>query len=251
MQIMKFNKNDYPNSNEHFHQRLCEVLDSLPEGKESKTMKMSKTGKVALIAASLTVIIGASAFAGSGIVSYWTGSSNSGYDYKDIPSQENVMEDFGFNFNVVDGFSNGYKFDGAVKVDQNAVGEGGEVLENTDQLDCTYKKGDASISLFADTSTLSEHSGELIGEYKGTPVYYSSYTNKIVPPDYEMTPEDKAAEANGDLVFSWGSDEVNVQEVASASWSYNGINCSILMIDNGINNDEILQMVGEIIDNQN
>lgn len=250
MYIMKFNRNDYPNPNEHFHQRLCEVLDSLPQGKESKTMKMSRTGKIALIAASLTVVIGASAFAGSGIVSYWTGSSNSWYDYNEVPSNETVVEDFGFGFTVVDEFSNGYKFDGAVKVDKKAMSEGDEVLETTNQLDCTYKNGDSTISLFADESTLSEHDGELIGEYEGVPVYYSSYTNKLVPPDYELTDEDIAAQDNGDIVFSYGSNKVEINEVASAMWSYNGINCSILMINNEIDTSDIMQMVREVIDSQ-
>ena len=35
-----------------------------------------------------------------------------------------------------------------------------------------------------------------------TDIYYYSYTNKVVPADYELTDADKAAKANGDLVFS-------------------------------------------------
>lgn len=247
---MKFDKNDYPQPNEHFHRRLCDALDNLPERKETQKMKKPGTGKIILIAAALTAVIGASAFAGSGIVTMWTGSSSSIPDYTEVLSPETVLKDFGFEFVVADGFSNGYKFDGAVKVDQKAIGENEEVIERTDQLECTYKRGDEHMELFVDAGSLAEYGTEQAGTYADIPIYYSSYTNKVVPPDYELTDDDKAAQENGDLVFSYGSDDVEVHEVRNYAWKDNGLNHSILLIDSDISSDEIMRVIGEIIDLQ-
>ena len=65
--------------------------------------------------------------------------------------------------------------------------------------------------------------GEVVANVDGVDVYYHSYTNKLVPPDYKMTDEDKKAEENGELVFSYGSSEVEIKEVQSVSWKKDGM----------------------------
>lgn len=45
-----------------------------------------------------------------------------------------------------------------------------------------------------------EPSGDVIVTIDGI-VYYPNYTNKLVPPDYKFTDEDKKAEANSKFVF--------------------------------------------------
>ena len=62
--------------------------------------------------------------------------------------------------------------------------------------------------------------------------------------------EDKKAEESGELIFSYGSDEVELHQVASVMWRMNDLNCSLLMMDNDIEQSELLTMVQEIIDNQ-
>ena len=47
----------------------------------------------------------------------------------------------------------------------------------------------------------------------GTTVYTMEDTYKFVPPDYEMTEQDKEDEASGKYIFSYGTDEVKYQNV--------------------------------------
>ena len=89
--------------------------------------------------------------------------------------------------------------------------------------------------------------GEVIATVSGTDIYYFSYTNKIVPPDYKMTDEDKKAEENGELVFSYGSSKVEICEVQSVTWRINGIQYQLLQIDGKLSGKELVDMAAEVI----
>ena len=78
-------------------------------------------------------------------------------------------------------------------------------------------------------------------------VYYYSYTTKLVPSDYKITDEDKKAEENGELVFSYGSSEVEIKEVQSVSWKKDGMYYQLLQIDGNLTADELTEMASEVI----
>ena len=251
------NKKDYPQVNEHFHQRLCAVLENLPKEKELEKMKRVNVKKTVLIAAAIAVVMSATAFAGGRMITGYIGSSSSIPQYTAIPDEKTMQKDFGFGFRAVEAFSNGYRFQDAVKGKQKRMGEGDEVIEQNRQFICEYSNGTKKISLFVDAGTpyegneLSPIPGKTkIGEYRGTEIYETSYRNKVVPADYQLTDEDEKAEESGELIFSYGSDEVELHQVASVMWRMNDLNCSLLMMDNDIEQSELLTMVQEIIDNQ-
>ena len=87
----------------------------------------------------------------------------------------------------------------------------------------------------------------MVATVDGVDVYYHSYTNKVVPPDYKLTEEDKKAEESGELVFSYGSSEVEIIEVQSVSWKKDGIYYQLLQIDGNLTADELTEMASEVI----
>ena len=44
----------------------------------------------------------------------------------------------------------------------------------------------------------------------GVKIWCHSYVNKVVLPDYKMKEEDKENEENGDFIFSYGNDIVEI-----------------------------------------
>ena len=90
--------------------------------------------------------------------------------------------------------------------------------------------------------------GDAVDTIDGVDILYHSYTNKIVPSDYRMTDEDKKAEANGELVFSYGSSKVEIKEVQSVLWSEDGIHYSLMQIDGKLSANELAEMAKEIIE---
>jgi len=90
--------------------------------------------------------------------------------------------------------------------------------------------------------------GSVMENHQGTELWFYSYTNKFVPDGYAMTAEEKAAEENGSLIFTYGSDEIFSAEVRSLSWRMDGINCNLMQMDGKLSAEELCNMAKEIID---
>ena len=210
------------------------------------TMKSKK--KMALIAVAATLVMGITVFAASGIISQWFSSSSSIPDYKTLPTAEQVIKDIGYEAVTIDEFSNGYKFDNGSIVDNALADETGNVAEKFKSVMFRYEKsGDEVIFSQDKYNSAVETSGEVIKNVNGIDLYYYSYTNKLVPGNYKMTEEDKKAEESGELVFSYGMDEVTISEVQSVSWIKDGIHYQLMQIDGKLSSDELADMAAEVI----
>ena len=210
------------------------------------TMKSKK--KMALIAVAATLVMGITVFAASGIISQWFSSSSSIPDYKTLPTAEQVIKDIGYEAVTIDEFSNGYKFDNGSIVDNALADETGNVAEKFKSVMFRYEKsGDEVIFSQDKYNSAVETSGEVIKNVNGIDLYYYSYTNKLVPGNYKMTEEDKKAEESGELVFSYGMDEVTISEVQSVSWIKDGIHYQLMQIDGKLSADELADMAAEVI----
>ena len=210
------------------------------------TMKSKK--KMALIAVAATLVMGITVFAASGIISQWFSSSSSIPDYKTLPTAEQVIKDIGYEAVIIDEFSNGYKFDNGSIVDNALADETGNVAEKFKSVMFRYEKsGDEVFFSQAKYNSAVKTSGEVITNVNGIDLYYYSYTNKLVPGNYKMTEEDKKAEESGELVFSYGMDEVTISEVQSVSWIKDGIHYQLMQIDGKLSADELADMAAEVI----
>ncbi len=218
--------------------------------RKSYTMKSKK--KISLIAIAATLVLGITVFAASGIISNWYSSSSSIPDYKSLPTEQQCIKDIGYAPTLIETFENGYSFSNGSIVNNNLKDENKKSVERFKSVMFRYKKdGDEVIFSQDKYNSETEKNGDVVKNIDGIDVYYFNYTNKVVPPDYKLTDEDKKAEANGELVFSYGSSKVEINEVQSISWLVNDMHYELMQINGKLSVGELVDMATEIIDNNN
>ena len=221
-------------------------IDSASTERMLKPMKSKK--KIALIAVAATLVMGITVFAASGIISQWFSSSSSIPDYKTLPTAEQVVKDIGYEAVTIDEFANGYKFDNGSVVDNVLTDDNGKAVEKFKSVTFRYLKDNDEVLFSQDkVNSQVETNGEVVATVDDVDVYYYSYTNKLVPPDYKMTDEDKKAEETGELVFSYGSSKVEIKEIQSVSWKKDDMSYQLLQIDGKLSADELVEMAKEVI----
>lgn len=227
-------------------QNVNAKLDSAYTERKSYTMKSKK--KISLIAIAATLVLGITVFAASGIVSTWFSSSSSTPDYKSLPTAEQVAGDIGYEPVLIESFENGYTFKDGSIVKNNLKDENGNSVEKFKSVSFDYEK-DGDTVIFAQDKVKSkiDISGDVVKNVKGTDIYYYDYTNKLVPPNYKLTDDDKKAKENGELIFSYGSSKVEIKEVQSVTWVKDEMQYQLLQIDGKLTSDELVKMAEEIL----
>ena len=229
---------------ENIRRNVYAKLDFAEQERKPMTMRSKKKLIPLLIAATLT--IGVTAFAATGTIATWIGSSSSRPDYRSLPTEAQVKKDIGYEAVLINAFQNGYRFKEGSIVKNSLQDENKNVLEKFRSVSFTYEK-DKDEVIFSQEKFRSEAAqyGTKIASVDGTDLYYVHYTNKTVPADYKMTEEDKAAEASGKLVFSYGSPKTEIQEVQSVTWKKDGIQYQLLQIDGKLSSGELVDMAEE------
>lgn len=231
---------------EEAKQRILSKTKKMNYRKEESYMKSKK--KYSFIAIAAAMVLGITVFAANGVVTSWLSSSSAKPDYTALPTEQQCIKDIGYSPVLVESFRNGYKFKEGSIVKNNLTDENNNSIEKFKSVSFTYEKdGDEVIFSQDKFDTRLDTNGNEIGVVNGVPIYYNSYTNKIVPPDYKMTEEDKKAEENGELVFSWGSDEVKISEVSDVQWVKDGIQYMLMQIDGKLSENELKDMAVELI----
>lgn len=228
-------------------QKVNAKLDSAYTERKYVTMKSKK--KITLIAIAATLALGITVFAASGSVSNWFSSSSAVPDYKSLPTAEQVTKDVGYAPIIIDTFENGYTFKNGNIINNNLTDENGKSVEKFKSVSFDYEKDGDKVIIFSQNKfdSQTELCGDIIKNVNGADIYYSSYTNKNVPADYELTDDDKKAEANGELVFSYGSPEVKINQIQSVTWVKDGMQYQLLQIDGKLSPDDLAKMAEEIL----
>ena len=208
---------------------------------ERKTVIMKSKKKTACIALAATLALSVTAFAANGLVSNWFSSSSSFADYKTLPTAQQVKKDIGYTPILIDNFANGYAFQDGNIISNNLTDENGNSIEKFKSVSFDYEK-DGDIVIFAQDkyNSQAELQGSVAKTVGDTDIYYYSYTNKVVPAD-------KAAKANGDLVFSYGSAAVELNEIQSATFVKDGMQYQLLQINGKLSGDELVKMAEELV----
>lgn len=226
------------------------VNDSINSAYHERTVNFMKSKKrIALIAAATVCVLGITAFAASGIISIWNSSSSGIPEYKSLPTAEQCIEDVGYVPVLVNTLNGGYEFENGSLVDNNLKDENGNIVEKFKSVHFRYEK-DGDIVHFSQDKFDSEieRNGEVFAKVDDVEIYYNSYTNKFVPGDYELTEEDKKAEENGELVFSYGTDDVQIIEVQGVHWVKDGILYNLMQMDGKLPADALVEMAKKVIE---
>lgn len=214
--------------------------------KEEKNMKLKN--KFISIAIAATFVLSTTIFAASGIIKSWSSSSSAFSDYKSLPSTEQVMKDIGYKAVLIDSFANGYVFKDGNIVKNTLSDENGNSMEKFKSISFRYEKDNDVVYFSQDKfNSETEKEGEVIATENDTDIYYYSYINKVVPPDYKLTDEDKKAEENGELVFSYGSSKIEISKVQSVTWERDNMKYCLMQIDGKLSEDELCNMAKEAI----
>ena len=232
-------------------ERIKDMVNKRIESASTERMliPMKSKKKIALIAIAATLVMGITVFAASGLVTSWFSSSSGMPDYDSLPSAEQVKKDIGHDAVLIESFENGYTFDNGSIINNNLTDENKNSVEKFKSVMFRYEKDGDMVNFSQDKyDSNMETVGDVVATVNGVDVLYHSYTNKIVPGDYKMTDEDKKAEANGELVFSYGSSKVEIKEVQSVLWAEDGIHYSLMQIDGKLSDEDLAEMAKEIIE---
>ena len=221
------------------------------EADDVKLPRRIKFTKIAAVAAAITVAAGITAFAAVMAVSRVSHSYNIP-DYYSVPSAETLKNDVGIAPSFPETLLNGYEFkSGHITYNEDTSADG-KTVERYSGISCVYENGGDKIYVSADAAKSGNgmEECETAEVYKNTEIKYFAYTNKLVPPDYKMTEQDKADEENGVLVFSYGSTEIEVSYVREVGFTYGGLNYSITTSDSPLTETDIVGIAKKIIDAQ-
>ena len=206
----------------------------------------------AALAAALMLVLGISAFAIWGIPRFTgTHPMPKTAEYTSLSALPEIEKDVGYPVTVPEHFSNGYAFS-MLRVDGKAVfGESYEVLKEYYSVHVTYTrdgKPDLSLSL-SPVSEFESISEAPVRTVSSVTVDLNCDHYKVVPEDYEKTEDDLAQEAAGHYYISFGSDQIEEREVASAEFKLDNVSYTLMdMAAKETSLDTLAQMAGEIIE---
>lgn len=217
---------------------------------EESRMKKWSAKRVMITAAAICVLSTVTVIA-AGKVAYTSGSSslNDKFAYSQLKEKAQTA---GLEINMPETFSNGYTYDYGIPVHNEAMDEEHNVVKTAESLSLTYKKeGEPSIIIDIQGTSFyeEEEAADETFSYGGTVLGYSCDQYRFVPPDYEISQEEQALIDAGDLYLSYGSSEVEDNQVQSLVWKEGDRHWTMLTFDNAITAEGMVQMAGEILDN--
>ena len=227
--------------------------DLIAEASDSvKRVHRIKIRKIIVMAAAVTMLLGATVLAANIILGGRGGHSLNIPSYYTIPSKDTMLKDTGVAPDVPENFSSGFVFDsGYIMYNEDYDTEGNSVQEYKG-LQFDYEKDGEKITLFIDAAIadVQVKDPKVIKSYKGSELLYYFYINKAVPPDYRPTTEDQQAERDGNVVLSYGAETIEMHRVQGIAWEYQGLNYELLAMDIDISENTLFEMAKEMIDHQ-
>lgn len=221
--------------------------------KEAGNMRQLSMKKLVIAVAAGCLLVSGGVFATGRAVSL-TSHHDHRDDIREYGELSEVERQLGYTVDAVEEFANGYRFDHMELDDvKGKDGEGNEVYAFK-SLDIVYKKsGENRVNLVIEKpveASVKNESPDAVRVCGDITVYYDTVTNKQVPPDYVLTEEDKAREAEGDFYISVGTQEVEIHQNQTVTWDKEGVHYLLLGFDLNLSAEDMLDMAEEIIENK-
>lgn len=214
--------------------RIKELTDMKIKQSSRKPRRVPRKRIITLaLAAALILALGVTAYAVGGrsrcVGTHPMPESGEFTSLSDLPQVEAIV---GYPVSLPESFPNGYRFV-RLRVDGEAVyGEDNEVLQEYYIVRASYSRpGAPDLSLVLSPVQERPEDGAAqepaapteLRVLCGIPVSLSLDHYKVVPEGYEKTEADLAAEAEGHYYISFGSDEIEEQEIAFAHFELAGV----------------------------
>lgn len=159
---------------------------------------------IAAAAAACLLVSGISGIA-AGNVDFFVSTSRMEADYTDYRDMDKVEKKLGYAVDSVEQFANGFAFE-SVNVDFTvAVSEENGEMYRVPLMDARYLKDGRLIDLIVSETAGEDATGIHTKEPKAArmcgdiTLRYNEHTNKVVPPDYELTAEDVVNDQRDDF----------------------------------------------------
>lgn len=174
------------------------------QGRRASVKHFSGKKLIAAAAAACLLVSGISGIA-AGNVDFFVSTSRMDADYTDYRDMDKVEEKLGYAVDSVEQFANGFAFE-SVNVDFTvAVSEENGEMYWVPLMDAGYLKEGKLIDLIVSETAGDNVTDSHIKEPKETrmcgdiTLRYHEHTNKVVPPDYELTAEDTVNDQRDDF----------------------------------------------------
>lgn len=216
---------------------LLNIRREADRRKKEKNDMTFKMKKLVVIAAALCLIC-MTCYAAVEIGNYESHSTVDVVNYNQLSLAE---KEAGFEFKRVESFSNGFKFGFGGVNESSKSDKDGNLIGEAKGINLAYVNDEGKhVALFVMEKSFYENGGEAL------PAGYSSDTYKFVPEDYQLTDEDKRMMEEGDFFVSYGSGEVEINEMENYYWEDGGLVYGLLASDCGLGEDGLAAMAQEI-----
>lgn len=232
-------------------QRILAEIQTLKGA--NKTMKsLSKSKKIITAAVAILALSCTAAAASSGIFSI-VGHNLPNSRVTTIPAaQQEAVDTLGFSPALPDALYEGFLFKEAGVSEMQSMDEDGNgVGAYYHMLDAVYKNKASGETLNFivdeypwDAAEVTDAATKVCND---TTVYYISYVQKVVPPNYQPTAEDEARMAAGGLNLAYGGDTVTESVVQQIFWQADGVKYEILGNDVSLTADDFFAMAEDIL----
>lgn len=214
-----------------------------------KGMRFKKGNRVAIIAA-CCLLIGSITVLGVTMGRSWVGHTQ--IKYKTFPSQQRVLKDVGFIPKYTESLPDGFEYSNGGTGESTLTDDAGNVLTKTKDVTFSYKRGNEKSTLTLDITQIEEEfldndESEWVGDFNGINLYYYEKDYKFVPPNYELTEEDKRANEAGELEISYGTSEVSIENIQGLSWYEEGLHYMLMGSSQGFTIEEMIEIAKIII----
>ena len=193
-----------------------------------RSVPMKKKRIVTLaLAAALILALGVTAYAVAGRGSIGTHAMPQTGEYTDLSELPRIEKLVGYPLTVPESFSDGYVFSRLIVRGEAVFSDTGEVEKEFYGVHADYSLPGApdrwlDLGPYLGPALTEPTERRTLG---GTEVDLSLDHYKMVPEDYEKTPEDLAREAAGHYYVSFGSDSIAEHDFAFAVFVLNGTSC--------------------------
>ena len=228
-----------------FDEEFGELLTASPQHEERTSTVMKSKRIVSIIAIAAVFACLATAFAASGLGGWFSGTE---IVYDELPSEAQYIEDVGYAPILIESFKNGYTYKTGQVMNNEVYDDAGDMTDTFKSAMFSYGK-DGDEVIFSQDKAQSDirPQGSVVGDVDGCKIYYHRYVNIMVPEDYELSAEEKAAEESGDVIFSYGSEEIVEYTVQSAQWFDDGVQFMLMQMNGKLSADELVDMAKEAI----